>query len=91
MTAVDLEPIADDRGGAMGAPAEDWVYDDAARKRVEAALAKIDARHEGKPECALCGQRVNVLDRFGLCSKISDPHKEWRAGVLADEKAGIRA
>lgn len=68
----------------------DWTFDDAARARVQAALDAIDRRHEVLPECALCGQRAATLDRFGLCSKTSEPHMEWRAGIRADTKAGIR-
>ncbi len=71
-------------------PEKEWVLDDAARARVAAELATIDAHHEGKPTCALCGQRANKLDRFGLCSKTSEPHQDWRAAARADEKAGVR-
>lgn len=67
-----------------------WTYDDAVRARVGAALAKVDAAHAGYPRCALCGQRSLKLDRFGLCSKVTDAHKDWRARVRADEKAGVR-
>lgn len=69
-------------------PEKEWVLDDAARARAAAELDRIDAGHEGKPTCAACGQRVNRLDRFGLCSKTSVMHEEWRAGVRADEKTG---
>lgn len=69
---------------------EEYVYDDDARARQEAELARIEATQAWMPVCALCGQRAVELDEFGLCSKISTPHKEWRAGVLADEKTGTR-
>lgn len=67
----------------------EWVLDDASRARTAAALAEVDAVQANSPTCALCGQRARVLDRFGLCSKTSDPHKEWRAGVRAEEKNGV--
>ncbi|MDF2555769.1 MAG: MPMin1 gp20 [Microbacterium sp.] len=70
-------------------PEKEWEYDDAARARVTAALAEIDANQAHLPTCALCGQRSLKLDRFGLCSKVSQPHLDWRAGVRADEKAGV--
>lgn len=44
-------------------------------------LRIVDMIHEGKPQCRLCGQVVNRLDEFGLCSKTSIPHQE-RRGVL---------
>lgn len=72
-------------------PAQEWLLDAAARSRIDAELSRIDQGHEAKPTCALCGQPANVLDRFGLCSKTSDPHEDWRAGVRRDEKAGARA
>lgn len=66
---------------------KEWVFDDDAKARVAAELAAIDMSHEGKPTCALCGQRCNSLDRAGLCSKVSEAHKDWRAGVRADRRA----
>lgn len=54
-------------------------------------LRIVDMIHEGKPACRLCGQTVNHLDKFGLCSKISDAHKEWRGEpVPRKKKAGVR-
>ncbi|MBB4666954.1 hypothetical protein BKA24_001663 [Microbacterium marinum] len=46
-----------------------------------AALAEIEKRQQRFPVCALvsCNQRVKRLDEFGLCSKVSDSHKVWRA------------
>lgn len=44
-------------------------------------LRIVDMIHEGKPQCRLCGQVVNRLDAFGLCSKTSAPHQE-RRGLL---------
>ncbi|ABR10450.1 MULTISPECIES: hypothetical protein [Bacteria] len=55
-----------------------------------AALADIDAVQAGAPTCALCGQRAIRLDTYGLCSKTSEQHKDWRAGVRTDRKAGVR-
>lgn len=54
-------------------------------------LRIVDMIHEGKPACRLCGQTVNHLDKFGLCSKVSDAHKEWRGEpVPRKKKAGAR-
>lgn len=52
------------------------------------ALRVVDMIHEGKPTCRLCGQTVNRLDKFGLCSKVSDAHKEARGDAPARKKAG---
>lgn len=49
-------------------------------------LRIVDMIHEGKPACRLCGQVVNKLDAFGLCSKTSALHQE-RRGVLPSKKA----
>jgi len=54
-------------------------------------LRIVDMIHEGKPACRLCGQTVNYLDKFGLCSKGSDAHKEWRGETVPrKKKAGAR-
>ena len=54
-------------------------------------LRIVDMIHEGKPACRLCGQTANYLDKFGLCSKVSDAHKEWRGDpVPRKKKAGAR-
>ena len=53
-------------------------------------LRIVDMIHEGKPACRLCGQITNGLDRFGLCSKISPTHQEWRGEVPRKTKAGKR-
>jgi hypothetical protein len=55
-----------------------WKFDDAAKARAAAELALIDEAQSGKPTCTLCGQRVNQLDTFGLCSKISENHRHVR-------------
>ena len=67
-----------------------WVPDAASKARVAADLARIDNLHALHPECALCGQRAVVLDRYGLCRKVSVPHEEWRAEMRAHEKASVR-
>ncbi|MCC2030638.1 hypothetical protein [Microbacterium allomyrinae] len=60
------------------------------RKVNAEAMARIDRTHTGYPVCGLCGQRVIKLDRFGLCSKVSQPHQDDRAAARADEKAANR-
>jgi hypothetical protein len=91
MNEPDIEQMTDKRGGAMRETSGEWVLDEAARARIDAELTAVAMVHEGKPACKLCGQVTNALDRFGLCSKTSDPHKDWRAGVRADEKTGARS
>lgn len=54
---------------------KEWQPD---RSITRTALEAIDIFHEGKPTCRLCGQRVNRLDTFGLCSKTSDTHQQYR-------------
>lgn len=53
------------------------------------ALRIVDMIHEDKPQCRICGQTANRLDAFGLCSKTSDPHREYR-GILPAKK-GLRS
>lgn len=67
--------------------AEQWVLD---REVTVAALAEIDRRQAHHPTCALCGQRALKLDKFGLCSKVSEPHKKWRAETRAEQQASGR-
>ncbi|UUE19345.1 hypothetical protein [Microbacterium sp. J1-1] len=50
-------------------------------------LRIVDMIHEGKPQCRLCGQTVNRLDQFRLCSKVSDAHKERRGDPVPRRKA----
>lgn len=50
-------------------------------------LRIVDMIHEGKPTCRLCGQVVNQLDTFGLCSKVSAPHLERRGIPVPRKKA----
>ncbi|WP_337004053.1 MULTISPECIES: hypothetical protein [unclassified Microbacterium] len=52
------------------------------RERIADELRNVDAIHEGKPKCRLCGQVVNRLDTFGLCSKVTAAHKEWRGDAV---------
>jgi hypothetical protein len=65
----------------------DWKPD---RDITRAELETIAMSHEGRPTCHLCGQTTNALDRFGLCSKTSEAHKNWRAGVRLEMKAAAR-
>lgn len=69
---------------------QEWTPGDESRERVHEALAEIDAIQAGSPECRLCGQRTRQLDKFGLCSKTSEAHQDWRAGIRAERKAGAR-
>jgi len=41
-------------------------------------LQRIDDGNRGWPTCRACGQRVNRLDAYGLCSKTSDIHQMKR-------------
>lgn len=58
--------------------ADEWKADDDSRARADAELALVDKMHARKPTCQLCGQRVNRLDEFGLCSKVSGSHMRFR-------------
>lgn len=53
-------------------------------------LRIVDMIHEGKPTCRLCGQITNRLDAFGLCSKVSEAHKQARGEAVPTRKAGRR-
>lgn len=53
-------------------------------------LRIVDMVHEGKPQCRLCGQVVNRLDAFGLCSKTSESHRQ-RRGDFNPAKKGKRS
>lgn len=64
---------------------KEW-HPDRSVTRIE--LEAIDMAHEGKPTCRLCGQRVIRLDSFGLCSKTSDAHQQYRG--FPTKKAGRR-
>lgn len=59
----------------------EWSLNAGARARIDVELQAIDIAHEAKgfPKCELCGQRCRKLDEFGLCSKVSESHREWRA------------
>jgi len=54
-------------------------------------LRIVDMIHEGKPQCRLCGQTVNRLDAFGLCSKTSSAHLERRGVPVPRKRAGVRS
>jgi hypothetical protein len=73
---------------ADGAP--EWVQTEEGRALAQAALADIDRLHTLHPACALCGQRSITLDRYGLCSKVSDSHKTWRAEARAEDRKAHR-
>lgn len=53
-------------------------------------LRIVDMMHEGWPQCRLCGQTVNRLDAFGLCSKVSAPHLARRGIPVPKKKAEAR-
>jgi hypothetical protein len=82
------------RDGGWSTNDKGWKLDDRRREHVTreyaAISARIDHAHAGYPQCALCGQRVIKLDRFGLCSKDKGEHAEWRADMRRDEKVGAR-
>lgn len=59
-----------------------------AKASARAELDRIQAYHEAEClRCALCGQLTYSLDSFGLCSKESVPHREWRQQVRKREAA----
>lgn len=71
-------------------PAKDWELDDAARARIDAEYARIEALQADFPTCVVCGQRCTRLAKDGTCSKVSErsePHRIHRA----EFKAGVRA
>lgn len=79
----------------MSAPATSAVKPEAPewkpnRERIVDELRNVDAIHEGKPTCRLCGQVVNRLDTFGLCSKVTTAHKEWRGDAVPGKKTRKR-
>ena len=84
-TIIGQAPAPDDP--ADGDDETPWTAD---RDLTRAVLAAIDDRQAVHAECALCGQRSVRLDKFGLCSKKSRPHNDWRDEVRADLKAGAR-
>jgi hypothetical protein len=53
-------------------------------------LRIVDMIHEGKPACRLCGQIVNRLDAFGLCSKTTESHRQRRGDFTPAKKARKR-
>ncbi len=56
----------------------DWNDDEESRTRVQTVLGHISQEQAYHPECRLCGQRAAQLDRWGLCSKISESHEQER-------------
>lgn len=60
-----------------------WVIDD---RRVEhlrrewaATSARIDRMQADYPKCKGCGQPALALDAAGLCSKVTESHRTYRA------------
>ncbi|CAN7150135.1 hypothetical protein LJR044_002475 [Microbacterium foliorum] len=54
-------------------------------------LRIVELMHEGWPQCRLCGQTVNRLDAFGLCSKVSASHLQRRGIPVPKKKAEAHA
>lgn len=52
---------------------------DSSLARALLELERIDEANASKPKCTLCGQSVNRLDGFGLCSKVTPAHERRRA------------
>lgn len=69
------------------APEKDWAPDRAVSL---SELRIVDMIHEGKPACRLCGQIVNRLDGFGLCSKTTELHRQRRGDFTPAKKARKR-
>ncbi|WEG10408.1 hypothetical protein PU630_07635 [Microbacterium horticulturae] len=69
---------------------KEYVFDDAARERATAELGRVDREQAGYPRCGLCGQQAGRLDKFGLRSKTSEAHQEWRAAARAERRTGRR-
>ncbi|MGO4488183.1 hypothetical protein [Microbacterium sp. 2RAF4] len=53
-------------------------------------LRIVAMMHEGWPQCRLCGQTVNRLDAFGLCSKTTESHRQRRGDFTLTKKARKR-
>lgn len=61
-------------------PSQTVLYDEeGAMARTLDALAEVAEAQAGASPCVLCGQRVNIPDLWGLCSKVTDDHREYRA------------
>ncbi|MBQ9916907.1 MAG: hypothetical protein IJO71_06870 [Microbacterium sp.] len=60
-----------------------WVIDDRRaehlRREWAATSARIDRTQGDYPRCKGCGQRVLALDAAGLCSRVTESHKAYRA------------
>jgi hypothetical protein len=81
-------------GGWRFSGEKGWLLDPSQQERVRTLhienMARIDEIQTGYPECALCGQRAIHLDTFGLCSKTSQSHREWRADAQPETPARFR-
>lgn len=73
MTAAALETLI-----ARSLPVveeKEWVPN---REITLARMRELDELYAGYPTCRLCGQVVIRLDTFGLCSKVSEAHQQYR-------------
>jgi len=86
MSAVLEANIARALTAAQETEAKEWKPN---REVTLERLRIVDMIHEGKPQCRLCGQTVNRFDQFGLCSKTSDVHQQWR-GITPKKTKGAR-
>ena len=67
-----------------------WAPTEKGRAQAQAHLDDIARIHTLYPKCSLCGQHAIQLDKFGLCSKISDSHKTWRGEARTETKRKTR-
>lgn len=73
--STDFDPMTI----AARQPSQTVLYDEeGAMARTLDALAEVAETQAGASQCVLCGQRVNVPDPWGLCSKVSDDHAAAR-------------
>lgn len=87
MTAVLESNIARFLAAAQEAEAKSWEPN---REVTLEQLRIVDMIHESKPTCRLCGQTVNRLDAFGLCSKTTESHRQRRGDFTPAKKARTR-
>lgn len=87
MTAVLEANIARSLAATTSIEAKPWAPN---REVTLEQLRIVDMIHEGKPACRLCGQIVNRLDGFGLCSKTTESHRHRRGDVTQTKKARKR-
>lgn len=87
MSAVLEANIARAVIAAQEAEPKEWVPN---REVTLERLRIVDMIHEGKPQCRLCGQIVNRLDGFGLCSKTTELHRQRRGDYAPAKKTRKR-